>query len=221
MGTRCEHSTAEKNAAPKVERMRDYNHYSSNTGQAKPTGAFVAAAATIGVIAAGVALLEVTLIPGMAIGAAAVLAPKYVRKLRRHRPLPSNSIVRQRADPAVDPPDRPEVMAALAAPAGFAIKQAIAKTITFQITVTTVDFTTHFVVIGNIATAASLSASHLILRPLFYLMHETAWNYLSPPVRRRAGLKNNRALGPSLIRPLPRPWTSLLTTLWLATSAPR
>ena len=45
-------------------------------------------AATIGMITAGVALFEVTLIPGMAIGAAAVLAPKYVPKLRRRlRPL--------------------------------------------------------------------------------------------------------------------------------------
>jgi uncharacterized membrane protein len=151
-------------------------------------------AATIGVIAAGVALFEVALIPGMAVGAAAVLAPKYVRKLRRHRPLPSNLTDRRRDNSAFAPPDRPEVMATLVAPAGFAIKQAIAKTITFQITVTTVDFATHFVVIGNIATAASLSASHLILRPLFYLVHETAWNYLSPAVSGTSGLKNNRAL---------------------------
>ena len=66
-----------------VEKTLDYNRKSINTGQAKPTGDFVTVAATIGVIAAGVALFEVALIPGMAIGAAAVLAPKYVPKLRR------------------------------------------------------------------------------------------------------------------------------------------
>ena len=37
---------------------------------------FVTTAATVGIIAVGVALFEVALIPGMMIGAAAVLAPK-------------------------------------------------------------------------------------------------------------------------------------------------
>ncbi len=177
-----------------VEKTLDYNRKSINTGQAKPTGDFVTVAATIGVIAAGVALFEVTLIPGMAIGAAAVLAPKYVPKLRRRlRPL-LDSTVRRRIEPTLAPPDRPDVKVPPVAPAGFAIKQALAKTITFQIIVTTLDFTTHYVVVGNLATAASLSASHLGVRPLYYLVHETAWNYLSPPVRRKTGLGGNRAL---------------------------
>ena len=37
-------------------------------------------AATVGVIAVGVALVEAALIPGMAIGAAAILAPKVAAK---------------------------------------------------------------------------------------------------------------------------------------------
>jgi len=49
-------------------------------------------------------------------------------------------------------------------------------------------------VLGNLAAAASLSATHLAVRPLYYFVHETAWNYLSPPVRRKAGLGSNRAL---------------------------
>jgi hypothetical protein len=74
------------------------------------------------VIAAGVALFEVTLIPGVAIGAAAVLAPKYVPKLRRRlRPL-LNSTVRRRSVPALASPDRPDVKVPLVAPVGFAIK---------------------------------------------------------------------------------------------------
>ena len=106
-------------------------------------GDFVTVAATVGVIAAGVALFEVTLIPAMAIGAAAVLTPKCVPKLRRHaRPL-LNSTVRRRIEPALAPPDRPDVKVPLVAPAGFAIKQALAKTFTFQIIVTTLDFTAH------------------------------------------------------------------------------
>ena len=162
--------------------------------KAKPTQDFVSTAATIGMITAGVALFEVALIPGMVIGAAAVLAPKYVPKLRRRlRPL-LNSTVRRRIEPALAPSDRPDVKVPLVAPAGFAIKEALAKTFTFQIIVTTLDFTTHYVVAGNLATAASLSAFHLVVRPLYYLVHETAWNYWSPPVKREAGLANNRAL---------------------------
>ena len=143
-------------------------------------GDFVTVAATIGVIAAGVALFEVTLIPGMAIGAAAVLAPKYVPKLRRRlRPL-LKSTVRRRIEPALAPPDRPDVKVPLVAPAGFAIRQALAKTVTFQIIVTTLDFTTHYVVVGNLATAASLSAFHLVVRPLYYLVHENGLELFEP-----------------------------------------
>jgi uncharacterized membrane protein len=174
--------------------MWDYTHKSISTDPPKPMGDFVTVATTIGAIAAGVALFEVALIPGMAIGAAAVLAPKYVPKLgRRLRPL-LKSTVRRRIEPALATPDRPDVKVPLVAPAGFGIKQALAKTITFQIIVTTLDFTAHYVVVGNLATAVSLSASHLVVRPLYYLVHETAWNYLSPPVWPKAGLGGNRAL---------------------------
>ena len=41
----------------------------------------VTVAATVGIVAVGVALFEVALLPGMAIGVAAMLAPKYVPKL--------------------------------------------------------------------------------------------------------------------------------------------
>src|SRR5215470_5482103 len=45
------------------------------------TNDVVTVAATVGVVAAGVALFEVALLPGMAIGVAAMLAPKYVPKV--------------------------------------------------------------------------------------------------------------------------------------------
>jgi hypothetical protein len=41
----------------------------------------VTVAATVGVVAAGVALFEIALLPGMVIGVAAMLAPKYVPKM--------------------------------------------------------------------------------------------------------------------------------------------
>jgi hypothetical protein len=34
-----------------------------------------------------------------------------------------------------------------------------------------------------------------LLRPLYYLVHETAWNYLSPSVRRKAGLGGKWGIG--------------------------
>src|SRR5271154_5374742 len=83
--------------------------------KARPTQDFVTAAATIGVVAAGVALFEVALIPGMVIGGAAVLAPKYLPKLRRRMQPLFNAAVRRRIDPAAPPPGRPEVKAPMAA----------------------------------------------------------------------------------------------------------
>jgi uncharacterized membrane protein len=46
--------------------------------------------------------------------------------------------------------------------------------------VTTLDFTTNYIVIGELATAAGLSTFNVIAGPLFYFGHEAAWNYLRP-----------------------------------------
>ncbi len=131
-------------------------------------------------VLAGVALFEAALIPGIVIGGAAVLAPKYLPKFgRRLRPV-VNAAVNRRTAPAADPPAVDNKMAT--APAALGIKQAIAKTVTFRIIVTTLDFTTNYVVIGEFATAAGLSSFNLVAGPLFYLAHETAWNYFGPDV---------------------------------------
>ena len=131
-------------------------------------------------VLAGVALFEAALIPGVVIGGAAVLAPKYLPKLRRGlKPLFGPS-VRRPPRPKAPQPSRQAVNAPAAAPGGFAIKQAVANTITFRIIVTTLDFTTNYVVIGELATAAGLSAFALVAGPLFYLAHEMAWNRFGP-----------------------------------------
>jgi uncharacterized membrane protein len=132
-------------------------------------------------VLAGVALFEAALIPGVVIGGAAVLAPKYLPKLRRGLGPLFGSSVRRPPRPKAPPPSRQAVNALAAAPGGFAIKQAVAKTITFRIIVTTLDFTTNYVVIGELATAAGLSAFALVAGPLFYLAHEMAWNRFGPP----------------------------------------
>jgi uncharacterized membrane protein len=175
--------------------------------RARPPQDLVAMAATIGVIAAGVALFEVALIPGLVIGGAAVLAPRYLPrkylpkkylpkkylpakvlpKLRRRLQPLLNPTVRRPIEPAVSRPDRPDARAPQAVFAGLAIKQALAKTITFRIIVTTLDFTTNYVVLGELATAAGLSGVTLVVGPLFYLVHETAWNHFSASVERKVG----------------------------------
>jgi uncharacterized membrane protein len=142
---------------------------------------------TVGLtVLAGAALFEAALIPGVVIGGAAILAPRYLPGLRRRlKPLfggaaqrPSQSA--RRTAPAGASPQRPNVdLGAIAA--RFGIGQAIAKTITYRIIVTALDFTTNYVVIGELTTAAGLSTFNLVVGPIFYLAHEAAWNYLGPP----------------------------------------
>jgi uncharacterized membrane protein len=127
---------------------------------------------------AGAALLEAALIPGLVIGGAAVLAPKYLPTLRRGlQPLFGSTVRPRKARTA---PRREQQDVKATAPARLGIKQAVAKTITFRIIVTTLDFTTNIVVIGELATAAGLSTFNLVVGPVFYLAHETAWNYFGP-----------------------------------------
>jgi uncharacterized membrane protein len=158
---------------------------------------------TVGLtVLAGVALFEVALIPGVVIGGAAVLAPKYLPKLRRRlQPLLNSTVHRPPEAAAPLPADRLDAKAPQAVLPKFAIGQAIAKTITFRIIVTTLDFTTNYLVIGELGTAAGLSTFNLIAGPLFYLGHEAAWNYLGPseaavdlPVGGEGGFTVSRAL---------------------------
>ncbi|MBV8747754.1 MAG: DUF2061 domain-containing protein [Xanthobacteraceae bacterium] len=133
-------------------------------------------------VVAGAALVEAALIPGVIIGGAAVLAPRYLPKLRRG------------LAPLLNPgkPAKPKARAAgatqaqsafklpVALPGQLGITQAVAKTITFRLIVTVLDFTSNFVVLGEAATAAGLSGFALVAGPVFYLIHETAWNYYGP-----------------------------------------
>jgi uncharacterized membrane protein len=138
---------------------------------------------TVGLsVLAGAALFEAALVPGLVIGGAAILGPRYLPKLgRRLRPA-FGATARRRTAPAPRVPSRGQAEAPPQAAVlpRLGIKQAVAKTITFRIIVTTLDFTTNYVVIGELATAAGLSAFNLVAGPLFYLGHEAAWNYFGP-----------------------------------------
>jgi hypothetical protein len=43
------------------------------------------------------------------------------------------------------------------------------------------DFTTNFVVVGDLVTALTLSASGFILGPFVYFGHEMVWDYYGSP----------------------------------------
>jgi uncharacterized membrane protein len=129
-------------------------------------------------VLAGAALLEVALVPGIVIGGAAVLAPSLTRFARR-RLLATASKPRRRT-PAAQSPSQELVPSPREILPRFALGQAIAKTITYRIIVTTLDFSTNYIVIGELATAAGLSTFNLVAGPLFYLGHEAVWNYLGP-----------------------------------------
>jgi uncharacterized membrane protein len=129
---------------------------------------------TVGLSAfAAAALFEAALIPGIVIGGAALLAPKFLPRLRPA----AGSIASPRIEPQASLPDQSEVERPPAVSSGLAVKQALAKTITFRIIVTGLDFTTNYVVLGELATAAGLSTVALVVGPLLYFGHETAWNY--------------------------------------------
>jgi uncharacterized membrane protein len=135
---------------------------------------------TVGLSAvAAAALFEAALIPGIVIAGAAVLAPRVLPRLRL-RPA-DGEIAPRRIEPKAPLPDQSEVEEPPAIASGLALKQALAKTITFRIIGTSLDFTTNYVVLGEFAAAAGLSTVALVVGPLFYFVHETAWNYYSGP----------------------------------------
>jgi uncharacterized membrane protein len=133
-------------------------------------------------VLAGAALIEAALIPGLLIGGAAVLAPRFLPKLpnliRRRKP----QAARRRAAAASEQGSAKEsVKAPTSLLPKFAMGQAVAKTITYRLIVTSLDFTTNYIVIGELATAAGLSTFNLVAGPLFYFAHEAAWNYVGHP----------------------------------------
>jgi uncharacterized membrane protein len=129
----------------------------------------------------GAAIVEAALIPGLLIGAAAVLAPRLLSRdilsgvgdrLRRTAPflvpVPSAATAHSAEAPTAGEP------------AFFDASRAVVKTFTYRVIVTTVDFGANFFVIGEPATAAGLSSLSLVAGPIAYFAHEAAWHYYGP-----------------------------------------
>lgn len=182
----------------------------------------VATTATIGAVAAGVALFEVALVPGIVIGAAAALAPRYAPGLRKGLRAMFNATGRRPVQPARAAPDRPLAEGSLVLPAGLHIQQAVAKTITFRVIVTTLDFTWNYLVIGELGAAAGLSGLSLVVGPVFYFVHETGWNHFGRLIERKAAASGPADSVPNCFSLLKNPkgplarWSEFTISLALA-----
>jgi uncharacterized membrane protein len=67
-----------------------------------------------------------------------------------------------------------------AEPAPFDTWRAVVKTLTYRVSVTTVDFGANYLVIGELATAAGLSSLSLVAGPIAYFAHEWVWHFYGP-----------------------------------------
>jgi uncharacterized membrane protein len=141
----------------------------------------VGTVAALGAVAAGAAIVEAALIPGLLIGGAAVLAP---RLLPRDMLSALGDRRRRAAPPPVPAPSAPTAHSAepqaSGEPASFDTWHAVVKTFTYRVMVTTVDFGANYFVIGELATAAGLSSLSLVAGPIAYFAHEAAWHYYGP-----------------------------------------
>ena len=101
-----------------------------------------------------------------------VLAPRLWREVRGRRKPAALAL----------PPPAPSSDAGtrLISLPGFKIKQAAAKTITYRVIVTACDLGWNYAILGEIAAAAGLSAVSLAGGPVFYFLHEAAWNRFGP-----------------------------------------
>jgi uncharacterized membrane protein len=142
--------------------------------------------AALGTVAAGVAIVEAALIPGLLIGAAAVLVPRL---------LPRNVLSGEgsrlpRAAPSAVLVSAPRVQATQAVGsnelASFDTWRVVVKTFTYRVMVTTVDFGANYFVTGELATAAGLSTLSLVAGPIAYFTHEAAWHFYGPVSARLA-----------------------------------
>ncbi|HTR87348.1 MAG TPA: DUF2061 domain-containing protein [Reyranella sp.] len=130
----------------------------------------------VGAVAAGAAILEAALLPGLAIGVAAFVAPRLMpRRPRKAKPRPPEAEPTPEAKPHRPRRFLPESLEELT---HIRFSQSVMKTITFRVIVTSLDFTANYLILQNAAVAAGLSGISIVGGPLFYFIHESGWNYL-------------------------------------------
>ncbi len=127
---------------------------------------------------AGAALIEAALVPGLVIGGAAVLAPAVLPKLTRGSRRRARPSARRSGAAPVE--RRFSLLAPIRAGHKVDIGRSLAKTVTFRVVVTAIDFSANYVVLGDPVTAAGLSGISLVAGATFYFLHEALWNYYGP-----------------------------------------
>jgi uncharacterized membrane protein len=70
------------------------------------------------------------------------------------------------------------------------------KTLTFRTVVTTLDFTSNLLFVGDVALAATMSAVGTLVGPVVFFLHELAWTYAETPAQRVLTLPGIGAEGP-------------------------
>ena len=144
---------------------------------------------TIAVVAAvgAAAALETAIIPGVIIGAAAMLAPRQITRLRRRGPRKAavRTVVAEESVPAQHE-----------AIGGLHLGRAAVKTATFRVISSSLDFGWNYFLLGEVATAAGLSAFSLAAAPVFYFLHEAAWNRLRQAASEGAAPSSSRPKAP-------------------------
>jgi uncharacterized membrane protein len=137
------------------------------------------AVATTGAVAAGVALFEAALLPGLVIGAAAVLAPQFISRRNGRAQKAANGAASGAAGGTRSRLDLSDILPrSLSELTHIKFSRSVVKTITFRVIVTGLDFTANYLILQEPTTAAGLSAISLVGGPLFYFIHESTWNYL-------------------------------------------
>jgi uncharacterized membrane protein len=173
---------------------------------------------TVGLaVVGGAAVIEAAMLPAILLGGAAVLAPRLVPALgRRLRPAVGAPSLRRKRTGV---PALRESGQSLTIPGGLRVGQALAKTITFRIVVTALDFTSNYIVLGDAATAVGLSSFALVAGPVFYFAHEATWNWYAgqtPTIEVPLLLPAARSEGRRVLR-ISRPLAKTITFRTIAT----
>ena len=135
---------------------------------------------TVGLgVVAGAALFEVALLPAVAIGGAALLAPTYLPKLRRRVEPGSGSLAGPAIEAPTAPPPRQPDDQALAVLQRLGLSQALAKTITFRVRCNHLRL--HDKLRGDRQRRRRRRRvdTRARCRPRLLFLHETAWNYFA------------------------------------------
>ena len=130
----------------------------------------------LGIVVAGVALIEVALLPGALIGGIAVIAPNYLirhRKALSHPPSEFRNKNQKKFNSLNNLNKNNSEFKHF-----FGLQRSFAKTVTFRILSSSLDFTWNYALLGDVAVAAGLSGFGFIASSTFYFIHESSWNQL-------------------------------------------